>query len=342
MFTDGCVTTPHQARKGLYHPATPWLASGPWEVPVRSPSRRVVLLGGLGVAAAACVGGYELIQDGTLPGKYTLARLDGACGSAPPPPVGPPPVRRVATFQSAYRHQAVQTVTLIPAGVSSLRGLGVVVALHGAFASAATMASLMAPAMTAAGVKTFVTICVDGGNTYWHKRADGDDPVGMILHEVLPRAAAVGLRTARIGLTGLSMGGYGALLLAEQLAAARTTAARSARRAATPRITAVAALSPAIFASYADARAADRTSFDSAADFARNDVFTGLQALTWVPTWIACGGDDPFQQETSAVLSRLAALKGHQIEGGIMGGCHDDAFWGRNMPTALRFIAAGL
>ena len=52
------------------------------------PSRRTVLMGGIGLLVAGCGAGYELIQDGTLPGKYALARLDGACGSAPPPPRG--------------------------------------------------------------------------------------------------------------------------------------------------------------------------------------------------------------------------------------------------------------
>ena len=51
---------------------------------------------------------------------------------------------------------------------------------------------------------------VDGGDTYWHSRADGDDPIGMIIYEVLPRLASAGMRTGRIGITGQSMGGYGA------------------------------------------------------------------------------------------------------------------------------------
>src|SRR6202035_3611371 len=62
-------------------------------------------------------------------------------------------------------------------------------------------------------------VCADGGDTYWHEHADGDDPAGMIVHEVLPRLAAAGLDTSRVGLTGTSMGGYGALLLAEQFSA---------------------------------------------------------------------------------------------------------------------------
>jgi hypothetical protein len=84
-------------------------------------------------------------------------------------------------------------VTLRPAGAD--RAAGVVVALHGLGADAASTAAVLAAAMTAAGTEMTV-ITADGGTTYWHRRADGDDPQGMILHEVLPRAAAMGLPTA--------------------------------------------------------------------------------------------------------------------------------------------------
>ncbi len=298
-------------------------------------SRRTLLAGGAGlaVAAGACVaGGYELVQDGTLPGKYRLARLTGACGSPLPRPAGPAPARHLVTFHSAYRHRQVRMLTLLPAGAASPDGLGVVIALHGAGGDGASMARQVAPAMTRAGVSQFAVICVDGSSTYWHAHADGDDPVGMIVHEVLPRAAAAGMRAGRIGLVGLSMGGFGALLLAERFSAAAGTGGM-------PRVAAVAALSPAIFASYPDARAANAAAFDSAADFARNDVFSTLGALRRVPALISCGRDDPFQPETVRVRARLAALTGRPVPGGIMPGCHDGAFWSRTMPGALRFLA---
>ncbi len=58
-------------------------------------SRRALLAGSVGLAAVACVaGGYELVRDGTLPGKYTLARMTGACGAAPPRPARLPPGMR--------------------------------------------------------------------------------------------------------------------------------------------------------------------------------------------------------------------------------------------------------
>src|SRR5580704_162683 len=206
-------------------------------------SRRAVLAGGAGLAAVACVaGGYELVQNGTLPGRYKLARLTGACELAPAPLAGPG-------------------------------------------GSPATLAPVLARAMSSARVTRFAIICVDGGETYWHQRADGDDPAGMIVHEVLPRAAAAGMHTGRIGVAGLSMGGYGALLIAEQFSAEQPSTLRfRTKRHGTeeltagggpgsgPAVAAVAALSPAVFATYDDARAANPEAFDSAADFTRNNV----------------------------------------------------------------------
>jgi S-formylglutathione hydrolase FrmB len=212
--------------------------------------------------------------------------------------------------------------------------------------------------MSRARVTRFAVICVDGGETYWHKRADGDDPAGMIVHEVLPRAAAAGMHTGRIGLVGLSMGGYGALLIAEQFSAGQPgtfrfrTKRQGTRRPRTeeleaggeprggPAVAAVAALSPAVFASYDDARAANPGAFDSPADFTRNDVVSSLVTLRRVPAFIACGTDDPFQPEAALVRSRLAALTHHPVPGGIMPGCHDGSFWARHWPAALEFVAA--
>ncbi len=215
------------------------------EARLASPSRRTVLFGGLGLAAIAVgAAGYELVQEGTLPGKYMLARLDGACGSPPPLPAGRRPARHVVTFESAYRHTTVQMVTLIPPGGAAGFGLGIVLALHGAGSSAAALSSQVATAMTAAKTSTLAVICVDGGDTYWHKRADGDDPIGMILHEVLPRAAAAGLATRRIGIAGESMGGYGALRLAERISGAAAPRRTRPAAGAVPAVAAVTAMSP--------------------------------------------------------------------------------------------------
>jgi S-formylglutathione hydrolase FrmB len=308
-------------------------------------SRRTVLAAGLGAGAlgAVAAGGYGLVESGTLPGKYRLARLLGACGAPPPPPAGPRPSRHEAQFWSAYRRQRVTMVTLIPAGVRSLRGLGAVVALHGLGGNAIGTASTLALAMAAlprARAGQFAVLTVDGGRSYWHRRADGDDPQGMIIHEVLPRAAALGLRTERIAIIGESMGGYGALLLAARLGSAAGAGGTAA--GAGPVAAAVAAISPAIFASAADARQADPRSFDGPADFARNDVLTQLPALRHVPVYVGCGDSDPFEPMARLLRSRLRRLTGRPAAGAIEAGCHDSAFWARSLPDGLSFVSTYL
>ncbi len=37
--------------------------------------------------------------------------------------------------------------------------------------------------------------------------------------------------------------------------------------------------------------------------------------------------------------TRLVAVSGETPAGGITSGCHDNAFWTRNLPAALAFLA---
>ena len=116
---------------------------------------------------------------------------------------------------------------------------------------------------------------VDGGDTWWHARADGSDTQSMLVKEFVPFLGALGYDIGRIGLFGISMGGFGALLLASQ--------------ARMPGIRAVAAMSPAVWDSY-DARM--ERAFDSPADFAAHDVFALRPKLAATPKRIDCGTGD--------------------------------------------------
>ncbi len=106
-------------------------------------------------------------------------------------------------------------------------------------------------------------VTVDGGGGYWNPHP-GDNPQAMLTGELIPLCQRKGLGAKRIGVMGISMGGYGAILLAEKY----------------PRlIRAVAAISPAIWTSYAQARGANAGAFASAADFASDDAVT--HAAPW-------------------------------------------------------------
>jgi enterochelin esterase-like enzyme len=293
-------------------------------------SRRALLTGGIGVAALAAAGGagYGLVQEGVLPGKYRLDALLGACGGDPGlPDVATGPVAR-QQFYSVYRRRTVAMLVLRPPRVTG--PLPVVLALHGAGGDAESAVNLGYPAYlaaaVAAGVAPFCVVSADGGaSTYWHRRADGDDPQGMLIHEVLPRLGRQGYPVRRIGVTGQSMGGYGALLLAVRLGPGR--------------ISAVVAASPAVFGSYADAIAANPGSYDSPADFAANNVRSpaAVAVLCRMPVRIDCGDDDPFTAQDTALRAQLG-----DPPGGIGPGCHDQAFWRRQLPAELAFLGQHL
>lgn len=289
-------------------------------------SRRGLLIGGGCAAVGALTGGaaYGMVEHGVLPGKYRLDAFLGACGSDP----GVPHVATGAVvtqqFYSRYRKRVVNMITVRPPGHTG--PLPVVLALHGAGGDAAGEVGLGYPQYLAAGEERFAVVAVDGGSaTYWHPRADGDDPQGMLIYEVLPRLRQQGYPVDRVGLSGQSMGGYGALLLAARLGPAQ--------------VAAVTVSSAAIFASYADAVAANPGSFDSPADFAAHEVQSAaaVAVLKRIPVRIDCGSDDPFESQDALLRERLG-----NPAGAISGGCHDARFFQRYLPAQLAFLGQHL
>lgn len=125
-------------------------------------------------------------------------------------------------------------------------------------------------------------------------------------------------RALLLGGIGWSMGGYGALVLTRRLGAHRMAA--------------VVASSPALFASYEDARAVNPRSFDGAADFARHDVFAASDELKGVPLRVDCGTSDPFAAMTRRFREKT------RPEGALDGGCHDGAFWRSRLRAQLAFL----
>ena len=150
--------------------------------------------------------------------------------------------------------------------------------------------------------------------------------MAMIVDEAYPRCAGVSVSAGpprRIGVIGISMGGYGGLLLAEKQ----------------PRlISAVAAISPAVWTTYAQARSANAGAFASAADFASDDVITHASALTGMPVRIASGTDDPFHPGVVALADAMP--KSAVVE--ITAGCHDHSFFSSQQHPSLAFLGRHL
>jgi S-formylglutathione hydrolase FrmB len=122
---------------------------------------------------------------------------------------------------------------------------------------------------------------------------------------------------------GISMGGYGALLLAEKYPHL---------------IDAVAAISPAIWTSYAQARAANPGAYASQAAFTANDAVTHAAALARIPVRVAAGYDDPFYPGVKALARALPA--GAVVD--LARGCHTDPFFAEQQPPSLAFLARHL
>jgi hypothetical protein len=171
------------------------------------------------------------------------------------------------------------------------------------------------------GGTPFAMVGVDGGDhTYYHRRASGQDPQRMIVDELLPVLASRGLLTARFALGGVSMGGYGALLLSEALGAKR--------------VAACVVDSPAIFAG---PNARSKGSFDSDADFRAHDVVAGSPGLAGVPLRVTCGTSDPFLPGVKRLLAKLPAATHDISKGG-----HNAAFWLHTAPAQVAFAGRHL
>jgi enterochelin esterase-like enzyme len=122
---------------------------------------------------------------------------------------------------------------------------------------------------------------------------------------------------------GTSMGGFGALMLAERY----------------PRLfAAVAAVSPAVWTSYPQARQANQGAFASAAAFAAGDVIAHAAALGRRPVRIASAYGDPFYP---GVRTLARALPAGAVA--VFGpGCHDGSFFAAQEPPSLAFLASHL
>lgn len=297
-------------------------------------SRRRVLTRGLGGLAGLVVAGavgFELVEHGVLPGKQELDQLDGACSvAAPPLRFRTPGPSRSGTFTSAARRRDVGYTVAWPPGHGPGDALPLVVMLHGFGANHTNALTGMSPVQAVAlevdGVPLppMAMVTVDGGGGYWNPHPQ-DDPMQMVVGELIPMCQGLNLGRApqRIGTMGVSMGGYGALLLAEKHP---------------DLFRAVAAISPAVWTDYAQASGANAGAYASAADFASDDAVTHASSLVDTPVRVASGLDDPFHPGVVA-LSR-ALPKSAVVE--LSQGCHTGSFFTAQEPPSLAFLGAHL
>lgn len=260
---------------------------------------------------------------GLAAGTYALANLlrPTASRAEPAPAAAAAPTLVTGSFISAARG-GVETKWAIARPPGQTQPLRAVIALHGRGGSADSVMELGVPAALAslagAGVRPFAVVSVDGGDTYWHRRASGADSGAMVLTELLPMLGAQGLDTSRVGFLGWSMGGYGALLLGARLGPARTAG--------------ICAVSPALWTGYLPT---DDGAFDNYRDWKENSVF-GLPALASIPIRVDCGTTDRFYAASRQFVAQL----GRPVAGGFYPGGHNETFWRSHLSDELRWLAS--
>lgn len=288
-------------------------------------SRRILLqLAGIAVgtsATAACDAAAS-----SEPGM-PASTAPSTATSAPPDDV----VTRTGEFASAFRpggptRWSLVTPAPLPDPEEKELPLPVAVFLHGTGSSSDVLVQDLAADSALqrhldSGGPRFAVAAVDGGDSWWHARSDGTDTQSMLVEEFVPLLADQGFDLGRIGIFGLSMGGFGALLLASQ--------------ARLPGVRAVAAMSPALSPNYDSVLDG---AFDSRADFVANDVFGLRPRLAALPKRIDCGAADDFAGSVRQYRSDLPG----RVEGGYQPGGHNSDYWKSILPDVLAFLGDNL
>lgn len=295
-------------------------------------SRRGLLTGAAGVTVLA-VGG-ALVDTRILPGKGHLERAlhvaPGQGVDAAVPAVATGPIVS-GSFDSTHFRRRVGWAVAYPPGSRDGAHLPVAVALPGRGVSGVGfLHDIGYPSFLAAwvdgGGRPYAIAGVDGGTAYWHPRADGDDPLGMLTDEFLPLLDRLSLRTNTFGVLGVSMGGYGSLLLARQ----------SGRGALGGRhLSVAAAASPALWET---SGATAPGAFDGPADWRRwGDLVAAPGVAAGTALWVACGDGDPF----AAATRRYRSTTGEPA-GGFAPGAHTDGYWRSVAAQQLAFVGRHL
>jgi enterochelin esterase-like enzyme len=250
-----------------------------------------------------------------------LAGCGGEQRAEPTTPARPePPLAGATSHTLVLRSEAVGR-TLRARVLDPTRapdGAPLLVLLHGQGSSPESMLlPELVDELVRLGGRAPVVLAPDGDEaSYWHDRESGDWG-RMVVEEAIPQAARrYGADASRVAIGGISMGGFGALHLAERHKG---------------RFCSVAAHSPAVFPRHPGPGTPFEGAFDDRADFERQDL---IERARRIPpgTWIDVGDADPFAPAVRRLVARMRSPRFREWKGG-----HDFTFWVRRTPEWLRF-----
>ena len=235
----------------------------------------------------------------------------------------------VESVHSEARNREVELVTMCPKGMNP-RDLPVCLMLHGRFGDARDSAGGLPAWLTAAvnkgQVPPYAFLAVDGGgNSYWHS-SDDDDPMWMLMEEVprwLGERGLGGSDGQPAAVSGISMGGFGALLYARR------------RKEHDSPLRAAAVVSPALLTSWREMY--KRKAFTDGAEWAAIDPLRNVDTLADVPLGVWCGTGDRFIKGTR----RFAHLAQPDVVSTSPGG-HNSRYYRKALPEVVQFIGRNL
>jgi pimeloyl-ACP methyl ester carboxylesterase len=248
---------------------------------------------------------------------------------APAQPLASQTTVSVERVYSEARRREVDLVMMYPAGVPR-EDLPVCLMLHGRFGSARKSVVNLPQALSAsvAGgeIPPYAFMAVDGGaNNYWHRNLD-DDPLWMLLDEV-PKW----LRQRELGdadgqpfaVSGISMGGFGALLYA-----------RRRQERGNP-LQAAAVVSPALLTNWPEM--SKRKAFANEAEWTDLDPLRHVNALAGLPVGIWCGTSDRFINGARQFIDIA-----HPELASTTPGSHNTRYYREVLPEVVKFVGKRL
>ena len=278
-----------------------------------------------------------------------LAALGAACaGVRPAPPAAADPARALGD-EAPGRYRLL----LPPGREATPRGLPLVVFLHDYFGSSAVLwrsgaAAELARRMAAGEMPPVAVLAPGGGRGFWSDSHDGRRRYeSWVADELLPRVereTGAGGERGRRHVTGISMGGFGAVKL--QLRRPELFAGASSLSGA---------LAPFDWEFVTSApwplRRQLRRVFGPAADdnsLAANDVVALLdrpwpEGLARPPLLLRCGRQDRYRLHLAAEKYAAAArARGFPVELVLEDGRHDWSYWRRSAVEVIAWHARAL